>query len=335
MFTNIKILRFLTFILLLLLYAVAAAAALEIKFKNPYLGAIVVDAATGRVLFEEDADTVGYPASVTKLMVLLVVLEAVEANHLTLDEPVTVTAAAARIGGSQVYLKENEVFPVDELLYALIVESANDAAAALAIHFAGSKAAFVELMNRRARELGMNNSSFHSVNGLPPEKGQLPDISTPRDIAILCRELLENPEVLKYTSTRVRPFRTDAEEPFIMRNHNRLLKKMYGCDGLKTGYFPAAGYSIAATASKGDKRAVAVVFGAEKPKVRDSKTQEMLSKGLMRLVMGEPVPVPEQEADEDVVEIKKSTLKSIGVGAGCLLIVGFALKLGRRGKQNS
>ena len=126
------------------------------------------------------------------------------------------TAEASKIGGSQVYLKENEVFPVDELLYALIVQSANDAATALAIHYAGSKEAFVRLMNKRAQEIGMKDTVFHSVHGLPPGKGQLPDVSTPRDIAKLCRELLKKPDALKYTSTKERAFRADAAEPFIM-----------------------------------------------------------------------------------------------------------------------
>ena len=237
-------------ILLLLSCAVTTAAALEIMSRSPYSGAIVIDAATGKVLFEDNADAKGYPASITKLMVLLVILDAVEAHRLTLDEPVTVTAQASKIGGSQVYLKDNEVFPVDELLYALIVQSANDAATALAIHYAGSKEAFVELMNRRAQEIGMRDTVFRSVHGLPPGKGQLPDISTPRDIAKLCRELLKKPGALKYTSTRRRPFRADAAEPFMMRNHNRLLGRIEGCDGLKTGYFRAAGFSIAATASR-------------------------------------------------------------------------------------
>jgi D-alanyl-D-alanine carboxypeptidase (penicillin-binding protein 5/6) len=226
-----------------------------------------------------------------------------------------------------VYLKDNEVFPVDELLYALMVESANDAAAALAIHYAGSKEAFVELMNKRALELGMNNTAFHSVNGLPPSRGQLPDVSTPRDFAKLCRELVRDSTVFKYTSTKERPFRTDAAEPFIMRNHNRLLKKMNGCDGLKTGYFPAAGYSIAATAAKGDQRAIAIVLGAANNKVRDAKAQEILSKGLMQLFIKEPAPlaVPAEDPESDVVQIKKSTLKAIGAGAGGLLIVGITL----------
>lgn len=281
-----------TLILLLLLCTVTTATALAIMSRSPYSGAIVIDAATGRVLFEDNADARGYPASITKLMVLLVILEAVEAHRLTLDEPVTVTAQVSKIGGSQVYLKDSEVFPVDELLYALIVQSANDAATALAIHYAGSKAAFVELMNRRAQEIGMRDTVFRSVHGLPPGKGQLPDISTPRDIAKLCRELLKKPRALKYTSTRQRPFRADAAEPFMMRNHNRLLGRIEGCDGLKTGYFRAAGFSIAATASKRDQRAIAVVLGASNGRVRDAKAKEMLTKGLMELVMDAPPAAP-------------------------------------------
>jgi D-alanyl-D-alanine carboxypeptidase (penicillin-binding protein 5/6) len=279
-------------ILLSLMCAAATAAPLENMSRSPYAGAIVIDAATGKVLFEDNADGRGYPASITKLMVLLVILDAVEANRLTLDEPVTVTAKASRIGGSQVYLKDNEVFPVDELLYALIVQSANDAATALAIHYAGGKEAFVELMNRRAQEIGMRDTIFRSVHGLPPGRGQLPDISTPRDIAKLCRELLKKPGALKYTSTRLRPFRTNAAKPFMMRNHNRLLARIEGCDGLKTGYFRAAGFSIAATASRRDRRAIAVVLGASNGKVRDAKAKEMLTKGLAELVTIVPPSTP-------------------------------------------
>lgn len=274
-----------TLILLLLLCTATNTAALGIISKSPYSGAIVIDAATGKVLFENNADARGYPASITKLMVLLVILEAVDAHHLTLGEPVRVTAKASKIGGSQVYLKENEVFSVDELLYALIIQSANDAATALAIHYAGSKEAFVDLMNKRAQEIGMKDTVFRSVHGLPPSRGQLPDISTPRDIAKLCRELLKKPGALKYTSTKQRLLRADTAEPFMMMSHNRLLKNTEGCDGLKTGYFRAAGYSIAATASKKDQRVIAVVFGAVNRRVRDANAKKMLTKGLTELSM--------------------------------------------------
>ena len=132
-----------------------SAASMKIMSKDPYAGAIVVDAANGDVLFEDRPDARAYPASVVKLMVLLLILDAVDADHLTLDDQVRVTAASSTIGGSQVYLKDNEVFSIDELLYAMTVMSANDAAVALAIHYMGSKEVFVDLMNKRAKRIGM------------------------------------------------------------------------------------------------------------------------------------------------------------------------------------
>jgi serine-type D-Ala-D-Ala carboxypeptidase (penicillin-binding protein 5/6) len=281
-----------TLIVLLLVCAASSATALQVISRNPYSGAIVIDAATGKVLFQDNADVRGYPASITKLMVLLVILEAVDAHHLSLSEPVTVTAQVSRIGGSQVYLKQNEVFSVDDLLYALVVQSANDAAAALAIHYAGSKEAFVELMNKRAQELGMKETVFRSVHGLPPGRGQQPDVSTPRDIARLCRELLKVPGALRYTSCKQRLFRAHAADPFVMRNHNRLLRNTEGCDGLKTGYFWAAGFSVAATATRNDQRAIVVVLGARNRRVRDAKAKQMLTRGLSELVMNEAAAVP-------------------------------------------
>jgi D-alanyl-D-alanine carboxypeptidase (penicillin-binding protein 5/6) len=270
-------------IILTLACVPCSVASVEIMSKDPYAGAIVIDAATGNVLFEDNPDARAYPASVTKLMVLLLILDAVDADHLTLDEPVRVTAKSSTIGGSQVYLKDNEVFSVDELLYALMVQSANDAAVALAIHYMGSKEVFVDLMNKRAERIGMKDTVFHSVHGLPPGRGQLPDVSTPRDIAKLCLELLKKPDALRYTSTWRRPFRTEAAEPFLMENHNNLLKTMDGCDGLKTGFFWAGGFSIAATAVDEDKRAVAVVLGAKSQRVRDKEAEKMLKEGLSKL----------------------------------------------------
>jgi len=316
--------------------------------KNPYAGAIVIDADTGDVLFEDNADEKGYPASITKLMVLLIILEATESKQLNLQDPVTITAGASRIGGSQVFLREHEVFPVEELLYATIVQSANDAATALALHYAGSKEAFVDIMNRRAQEIGMKDTVFHSVHGLPPAKNQLPDISTPRDLGILSRELLKRPGTLQYTSTRERPFRADTQQPFVMRSHNHLLGAMEGCDGLKTGYFRRAGFSIAATAQKKGVRAVAVILGSSDRKARDAKARELLSKGLMQLVANRrPVPAPvalsaksTTQAQEEVkaeaaektngvIQIKKSTLLLFVMtilGILVLLIVLFAVK---------
>jgi D-alanyl-D-alanine carboxypeptidase (penicillin-binding protein 5/6) len=248
--------------------------------RNPWLGAIVLDAATGKVLYEDQADAKGYPASVLKLMDLLIILEKIEQKQLSLQDQVPVSAKASRTGGSQVWLAENESFTVDEMLYALMIQSANDAAVALAEKVAGSTDGFLELMNRRAKELGMRNTVFHSVHGLPPGKGQEHDVTTARDLSILCRELLKHPDTLRYTSTRERPFRPNvAGKTIIMRTHNHLLGHVEGCDGFKTGYITAAGYSIAVTAARQGHRVIAIVLDSTTLKVRDAKAAELLAKG--------------------------------------------------------
>lgn len=262
----------------------AAAADSGVLSASPCRGAILIDAASGKVLQADNADAACYPASIVKLMDLLIIVELIEKGALQPQEAIPVTAAAATMGGSQVYLKEKEVMSLDDMLYALIVQSANDAATALAIHIAGTKEAFVDMMNRRAKELGMTGTVFHSVHGLPPGKGQQPDVSTPRDIAILSRELLRHPKALEYTSETERTLRSGSENPFIMRTHNNLLGTFEGCDGLKTGYFRKAGYSIAATASRRGARAIAVVMGSTHWKERDAKTRELLSRGLLEIL---------------------------------------------------
>lgn len=266
-----------------LVFSLTAVSAVEKVSRNPYLGAIVIDVASGRVLFEDNADVHGYPASVTKLMTFFVIMDKVHAGQLTLETPITVTAEAARTGGSQVYLKQGEVFTVDDLLYALMIQSANDAAVALAVHAAGSKEAFVELMNAKATQLGMTNTTFHSPHGLPPGKGQQVDITTARDLSLLSRELINHGDILRYTSVKVRTLRANTANPFEMRNHNHLLGKLAGCDGLKTGYFTAAGFSLATTVERGGRRIVAVVLGSEASKTRDLKTMELVEKGFAAL----------------------------------------------------
>jgi serine-type D-Ala-D-Ala carboxypeptidase (penicillin-binding protein 5/6) len=255
---------------------------------SPYVGAITIDAATGKVLFEDKADAQGYPASVQKAMTLLVILDKVSQKTLNINESVPVTVEASKIGGSQVYLDPRETFPVDELLYALMVQSANDAAVALATHVAGSKDAFVELMNQKAKAIGMKNTTFHSVHGLPPTEGEGPDVTTARDLALLGRELvLKHPEALKYTSTIKRDFRNGT---FTMENHDHLLKTFPGCDGLKTGYYKQAGYSILATATRNKTRVITVILGAAKgadprhPNAgRDEMAAELINKGCAML----------------------------------------------------
>jgi D-alanyl-D-alanine carboxypeptidase (penicillin-binding protein 5/6) len=269
----------------------------------PYVGAIVVDAATGQVLFEENADAKTYPASTLKLMDLLIILEKIEKGQLKLTDKVTASAEAAKMGGTQVYLRQGETFTLDEMLYALMVQSANDAAVALAEHVAGSKQEFVNLMNQRARELGMKATVFRSVHGLPPsaKEGQQPDETTPRDMVLLCRELLKHKDALRYTSTKQREFR--KERALVMTNHNKLLESFAGCDGLKTGYFQTAGFSVAATAARNGRRVIAAVMGAMASNARiarargvatanclDVKTAELMNRAFTTVAAGPPKP---------------------------------------------
>lgn len=259
---------------------------------TPYLGAIVVNAETGDVVFEDNADAQCYPASIVKLMDLLLIEENIQQHTLTLSDTVPVTADAARIGGSEVWLKEKEIFPLEELLHALIVQSANDAAVALALHIAGSTESFVGMMQEKADALGMKQTQFHTVHGLPPDKGQEPDVSSPRDLVMLARALLKYPDALRYTSTQVRGFRDGTME---MRSHNRLLGSFDGCDGLKTGYFKLGGYSIVATAKRGGTRFIAVVVGSKEKKVRDTKARELLSRAFAK-APPKPAATPALEA---------------------------------------
>ena len=261
-----------------------AAAASATRSRDPYQGAIVLEPATGRVLFEDRADVPGYPASVLKLMDLLVILEKVERRELGWQDPVVASAKACLAAPSKVWLAPKEQFSLDEMLYALMVHSANDVAVALAEKVGGSTDGFVQMMNRRALELGMTNSVFHSVNGLPPARGQEHDVTTARDLATLCREVLKHPDALRYTATRQHTFRANvAGKSVAMRNHNHLLDKITGCDGLKTGYILAAGYSLALTANRNGHRVLVVMLGSKSSKTRDAQAAALLERGFAAL----------------------------------------------------
>ncbi len=251
---------------------------------EPYQSAIVVDARTGKILFEDRAAGYAYPASVTKMMTMLIVLEQIDAGIIGLDDKVTITREVAEIGGSQVWLDPRETnFTVDDLLYALMVHSANDAARALALHAAGSKSAFVDMMNQKARELGMNSTKYHSDHGLPPADGEQPDISTAYDIALLSLACLRHPQTLRYTSTELKYIRGGET---MLATRNALAKRVdgyTGCDGLKTGYHAKGGWSLAATAERNGKRVVSVVLGAPDKATRNATSRKLLDKGFQAL----------------------------------------------------
>ncbi|MEW6261356.1 MAG: D-alanyl-D-alanine carboxypeptidase family protein [Thermodesulfobacteriota bacterium] len=241
----------------------------------PYKAFIVVEAETGTVVEGENVHQPCPPASITKLMLAAVVLDMLESGQIRLDDPVKASTEAASMGGSQVYLKPGEVFSLDEMMKAVMVASANDAAYAVAEFVAGSRAECVQLMNEKAQKIGMKDSEFFSPHGLPPAPGQKPDISSPHDLALLARELVKHPLLLSWTSLHTEPFRNGS---LVMRNHNNLMNRFVGMDGLKTGFYREAGYSIVATAMKGDLRFIAVVMGSPTAKIRDNIVEAKLNR---------------------------------------------------------
>jgi D-alanyl-D-alanine carboxypeptidase (penicillin-binding protein 5/6) len=260
----------------------------ELK-NDPYQSAIVVDARTGKILYENRAAVYSYPASITKMMTMLIVLEQIDAGVIRLSDRVKISKEVAGIGGSGVYLdvRESGAFTVENMLEALMIHSANDAAEALAFHVAGSRDAFVDMMNQKARELGMNSTTYHTPHGLPPGDGLQPDISTAYDVAILSLACLRHPETLKYTSTKLSwlPLSPIRDQKFMLANRNALVGKdpYQGCDGLKTGYHSKGGSSLTATAKRGDVRVVAVALGCPNKSVRNIEIRKLLDKGFKAL----------------------------------------------------
>lgn len=245
--------------------------------------AILMDAKTGQVLFEKNADESLEPASLVKIMTMLVAMEAVKSGQVTLADPVRTSRTAAAMGGSQVYLAEGETHSLEQMLKAIAISSANDASVAVAEFFAGTEAAFTNLMNDMAETLGMTNSYFANADGLPVASGELPSVTSARDIATAAMKLVnEHPTVLKWTSTVMETFRDQPE--FILYNTNKLIGKFDGLDGLKTGHTQAAGWCLVATAERGNMRLISVVMNTESETARVEETEKLLSLGYTRFV---------------------------------------------------
>lgn len=241
-----------------------------------YKAAILINADTGEVLYQKNPHARHAPASMVKMMLMLLVMEKLEDKSLSLSDPVTTSAKASQYGGSQVYLKHGEVFPLEEMMKAIAIHSANDASVAVAEHMTGSVGGCVDLMNRRAQELGLKRTVYYSVDGLPPGRGDNPDLSSAQDLSQLARELVRYPKILEWCSTESAPFR---QGKFILTNTNKLIKKFPGVDGLKTGYYRKAGFNLTATASRNGLRLISVVLGTPKQKDRVEESARLLSIG--------------------------------------------------------
>ena len=253
----------------------------------PAPSAILMDAATGTVLYEKNADEKLPPASVTKIMTLLLVMEALDSGRIGWDDMVTASEAAAAKGGSQVYLEVGEQMSMDEMLKSVVVSSANDCATALAEHVAGSEAAFVEKMNTRAAELGMENTHFVNCTGLDDGENASEHLTTARDIAIMSRELLTHEEIKKYTTIWMDTVRNGQ---FGLSNTNKLVRFYEGTTGLKTGYTSTAGHCLSASAQRDGMELIAVVLHCESSTDRFRSAKALLDYGFANYALADTRP---------------------------------------------
>ncbi len=236
--------------------------------------AILMEAETGSVLYEQNADAALPPASVTKVMTLLLVMEAIEEGRINYGDRVRASKNACSMGGSQIYLEENEEMSVEDLLKSVIIASANDAAVVLAEYVCGTEDAFVEQMNEKAKELGMKNTFFENTNGLDDTTEK--HLTSARDIAIMSRELIRYPKITEYSSIWMDTIRNGE---FGLTNTNRLVRFYKGATGLKTGSTSKAGFCISATAERDGMGLICVIMGAPSRDVRNAAAASLLDYG--------------------------------------------------------
>ena len=260
----------------------ALAAQLEVTGKS----SLLMDVATGTVLHEANAHEPLAPASVTKVMTMLLIMEAIDSGAIGWEDAVTTSEAAAAKGGSQVYLKVGETMTVTDMLKSIAVSSANDCACAMAEYIAGSEAAFVERMNQRAKELGMEDTHFVNCTGLDDSEEAKNHRTSAHDIAVMSRQLLKyHPEIKKFTTIWMDSVRGGA---FGLSNTNKLVRFYDGATGLKTGFTSGAGYCLSASALRDGMELVAVVMGAENSKDRFNACKTMLDHGFANYALIQP-----------------------------------------------
>jgi D-alanyl-D-alanine carboxypeptidase (penicillin-binding protein 5/6) len=280
-----------------------------------YKGALLEDADSGRVLMAYNADMEWPPASMAKMMNLLVAQEQINAGRFNGNEPVRISERAAHTGGSRVGLKEGDVYPLRELMKAALVKSANDAAVAVAEKIGGSVEAMVRMMNQRARELGMNHTEYQTVDGLPPRPTHDADRTTAYDLAIVGRAIIRETNLLMWSSQEHMDFDNGVA---ILNNTNHLIGHFEGCDGLKTGFTYQAGFNVTTTAKRGDMRLIAVILGAPSNAQRFAQAAKLMEWGFDQftsvalLKSGQPLPVHVQVREGPLIQpVASSDLKLV------------------------
>ena len=258
------------------------AVELELSGKS----ACLMDVSTGTVLYEKNSHEKLAPASVTKVMTMLLIMEAIDSGKIKWDDTVTASEAAAAKGGSQIYLKVGETMSVSDMVKSIAVSSANDCACAMAEHLAGSESAFVDMMNARAKELGMNDTHFVNCTGLDDDENAKDHLTSAYDIALMSRELLKNhPDIKKFTTIWMDTVRDGA---FGLSNTNKMVRFYSGCTGLKTGFTSGAGYCLSASAERDGLELIAVVMGCDTSANRFAACKSMLDYGFANFALAQP-----------------------------------------------
>ena len=297
--------------LLCIFALIVPAQAAEVPAKS----AVLMDVATGQLLYAQNAHEPLAPASVTKVMTLLLIMEAIDTGRLSWDDTVTTSETAAAKGGSQIYLKVGETMSVTDMVKSIAVSSANDCACAMAEHIAGSEASFVEMMNKRAKELGMNDTNFVNCTGLDDDDRAKDHKTSAYDIAIMSAELLKNhPDIKKYTTIWMDTVRNGE---FGLSNTNKLVRFYQGATGLKTGFTSQAGYCLSASALREDMELVAVVMGSATSKERFAACKSMLDYGFATYALISP------ETEKTQIPVKLGacdTVTAVPAGEDAVLV---------------
>ena len=298
--------RIVSFVLVIALVAVllpvgASAAGPEVAAKS----AVLMDMTTGQVLYEHNAHEMLPPASVTKVMTLLLIMEAIDSGRIGWDDTVTASESAAAKGGSQVYLKVGETMTVTDMVKSIAVSSANDCACAMAEHISGSEGAFVEAMNEKAKALGMEHTHFLNCTGLDDDPQASNHLTCAMDIAIMSRALMmEHPNIRKFTTIWMDTIRNGS---FGLSNTNKLVRFYPGATGLKTGFTQKAGYCLSATARRDGMELVATVMGSESSKDRFNACKQLLDYGFANYALVTP------QTEEGQVPVKLGTADTVKV----------------------
>lgn len=287
--------------------AFSGTAAKAESFDVDARSALLMEQSSGKVLYEKNIHEKLPPASITKIMTMLLTMEAIGSGKIKLSDRVTISEYATTMGGTQLFLAPGEIRTVEELIKGVSIESANDAAVALAEYISGSEELFVKKMNERAKELGMNDTHFSNCNGLPVDN----HYTSAYDIALMSRELLKHQKILSYTKIWMETISEGRREPFTMVNKNRLVRFYNGCDGLKTGSTSEAKFCISATAVRNDMRLIAVVMASPTRDVRNREAGKLLDYGFANFEVVKLADKNDVIDEVNVLKGKYTTVKAV------------------------